>query len=61
MTFVPLVKMSLADVAAAASLPLFDYKNQVTKETHPHLFALYEKLSSHKAFQAQEARFPGKC
>ncbi|KAJ2962475.1 hypothetical protein NQZ79_g2425 [Umbelopsis isabellina] len=54
-------KMSLADVAAAASLPLFDYKNEVTKATHPHLFALHEKLSTHKAFEAQEARFHGQC
>jgi glutathione S-transferase len=50
--------MSLADVVAAVSLPLFDFNNELTKETHPHLFALYENLSTHKAFQANNTRFP---
>ncbi|CAM0138633.1 unnamed protein product [Umbelopsis sp. WA50703] len=50
-------KMSLADVVAAVSLPRFDYNNELTKETHPHLFALYENLSTYKAFQTLETRF----
>ncbi|KAM3581031.1 hypothetical protein VKS41_006477 [Umbelopsis sp. WA50703] len=49
----------LADVVAAVSPPHFDCNNKLTKETHPHLFALYEHLSTHKIFQTHEVCFPG--
>jgi hypothetical protein len=49
--------MTLADILATVSLPLLNYKDAVTKETHPHLFALYEKLSSQETFKKQFDKF----
>ncbi|GAB5585237.1 hypothetical protein Unana1_00137 [Umbelopsis nana] len=55
-------KISLADILAAVSLPLLNYKDAVTKETHPHLFALCDKLNASETFQAQKKReFPKRC
>jgi glutathione S-transferase len=49
--------MTLADILAAVSLPLLNYKEAMTKATHPHLFALCDKLNATETFQAQKKRF----
>ncbi|KAI8577393.1 hypothetical protein K450DRAFT_252225 [Umbelopsis ramanniana AG] len=52
-------KMTLADIHATISLPLLNIDgNLVSKETHPNLFALQEKLSANEIFQSEAKRFP---
>ncbi|OZJ04685.1 hypothetical protein BZG36_02540 [Bifiguratus adelaidae] len=52
-------KMTLADIHATISVPLLNHKGiLMSKETHPHLFALHDKLSANETFQAEAKRYP---
>lgn len=53
------LQMTLADIHATISVPLLNVDgNLISKETHPNLFALHEKLSAHEIFQSEAKRFP---
>jgi len=51
--------MTLADIAVYIGLPLLNLDGKVvSKETHPYLFALHEKLSKNEIFQSEAKRYP---
>ncbi|KAI8584589.1 hypothetical protein K450DRAFT_217018 [Umbelopsis ramanniana AG] len=50
-------KMTLADIAAAVHLPVLNYQGVITKETHPNLVALSEKLNSADPFLSRKNNF----
>jgi hypothetical protein len=51
--------MTLADIAAYVGVPLLNIDgNVISKETHPNLFALHEKLSKNEIFESEAKRYP---
>lgn len=52
-------QMTLADIAAYIGVPLLNIDgNVISKETHPNLFALHEKLSKNEIFESEAKRYP---
>jgi glutathione S-transferase len=49
--------MTLADVMAAVYLPLLNFQDVITKETHPNLVALSDKLNSSDPFLSHQKKF----
>jgi glutathione S-transferase len=49
--------MTLADIMAAVQLQLLNYQDAITKETHPNLVALSDKLNSSDLFLFHQKKF----